>query len=106
MYYMSPTHPWLMDQSISTFEDIKKKHDKNNIGKISSQRISKMSSLWSRSFSLVQKTTFFLSQSGWRDYLLVLICRLAGVIVPREGVRGVAGVASATPYFGHIGILK
>ena len=24
----------------------------------------------------------------------------------REGVRGVAGVASATPYFGQLGILK
>ena len=36
--------------------------------------------------------------------MLVLICRLAGVIVPREGVKGVAGVASATPYFGHIRI--
>ena len=26
--------------------------------------------------------------------------------VIREGVRGVAGVASATPYFGQLGILK
>ena len=27
-----------------------------------------------------------------------------GGIFSREGVRGVAGVASATPYFGHIRI--
>ena len=44
-------------------------------------------------------------------YTLTYVCAAAKLILSlfirgkiREGVRGVAGVASATPYFGHIRI--
>ena len=37
-------------------------------------------------------------------FAFMKILRNDCVLYPQEGVRGVAGVASATPYFGHIKI--